>query len=176
MDLYSYLSNQPVNRTDHYGTMDDGERAAKIAAFNQWYEEQHADMSWLNNLPACPSKIAVNNGTPRYCGSSSGTWGSISSANQTYHPGAKWEMRSSNYFGAGQQCTYSSNGMLITSGLAAGTPDRQSASFLNGFYLGHYFSDVSPFDAARELDGPENLGEFTGKYLEVRPPSQGGGA
>jgi len=89
-------------------------------------------------------------------------------------------MRSNTYFGPGQQCNYDASGQLITSGLGAGTPDRESPSFINFLYTSHYATDVDTYFMAGKLDGIDvttgQLGPNLRKYLEVRPPDQGGGS
>lgn len=141
--------------------------------FDQWVVIEQADTGWLNGLSDCPDKICVENGQPKNC--DNGQWKSLGSASQTFHPGASWCMRSDTSSGSGQQCCYDKQGDLITSGLGAGTPDRQAASARNGLYLNHYNHDVAPFNIAWDLDGGI-LGLNLSKYLAVRPPSQGGGS
>jgi len=68
---------------------------------------------------------------------------------------------------------YKSDGTLATDGLAAGTPDRGAVSFWN-LALIHYWNDVWSFNLAKRLDG-RTTGSHVGQYMEVRPPSQGGG-
>ncbi|NER00923.1 MAG: hypothetical protein F6K30_30240 [Cyanothece sp. SIO2G6] len=85
-----------------------------------------------------------------------------------YHPGAEWEYRTaqdrvgtfisptlpegSPTLRPGQQCTYSSDGRLITHGAGAGTPDAYSPQ-VTGIGQGwvsnnsHTFWDVKPFNA-----------------------------
>jgi RHS repeat-associated protein len=141
--------------------------------YNEWVALEQADAGWLSNIPDCPDKICVANGQPQDC--DNGQWKSLGAASQTFHPGASWCMRSDTSSGPGQQCCYDSQGDLITSGLGAGTPDRQAASFWNGIFLNHYFHDVAPFNIAWQLDGGA-LGPNLSAYLAVRPPSQGGGS
>ena len=144
----------------------------ETATFNRWYDREKNDLSWLDGLPDCPDKICVVSGEPIKC--TNGEWSGFSTE-PSYHPGAHWCMRSSNSFGGAQQCCYNKKGGLIKSGLGAGTPDRASASFWNFLWLNHYFKDVQPFEVAWRLDGGPPAGEFLNKYLEVRPPNQGGG-
>jgi RHS repeat-associated protein len=141
--------------------------------FNAWVALEQADTGWLSTISDCPDNIRIVNGQPQNCDQSQ--WKSFGAANQTFHPGASWCMRSNTSSGPGQQCCYDSHGDLITSGLGAGTPDRQAASFWNGLYLNHYFHDVAPFNIAWQLDGGI-LGSHLRAYLAVRPPSQGGGS
>jgi hypothetical protein len=77
---------------------------------------------WYDKLPPCPctyteaQKLAKQNGSG---------WMDCGAANQTYHYGASTEVRwkPSKHGQPGQQCTYDANGNLITSGIAAGSPD-----------------------------------------------------
>ncbi|MFA7173752.1 MAG: RHS repeat-associated core domain-containing protein, partial [Kiritimatiellia bacterium] len=140
--------------------------------FDQWVALEMADTGWLSSIPNCPDKICIENGQPKNCNNNQ--WNSLSSASQTFHPGASWCMRSNTSSGSGQQCCYDKQGHLITSGLGAGTPDRQAASIRSGFYLSHYQHDVAPFNIAWDLDGGV-LGQNLSKYFTVRPPSQGKG-
>ena len=147
---------------------------SKQQLFDEWVELERADTSWLATIPDCPDKICVVNGQPKDC--NNGQWESIDEADQQYHKGAKWCMRSNTYRGAGQQCCYDKDGKLITDGTGAGTPDRYAPAVLNGIYLMHYIHDVVPYYYALELDGDEEAGPHFLKYLQARPPSKGGGS
>ena len=177
LNLYSMVGNDAVNYVDLLGRDRLGDfpkpergRLTREESFDRWYKGQ-SDVGWTDDLPNCPDKICIVDGKPENC--SAENWGSISDANQ-FHPGAKWCMRSSNSSGGAQQCCYDEDGKIIKSGLGAGTPDKASASFINYVYLNHYFQDVAPFQLAWDLDGGV-LGSYLSKYLEVRPPNQGGG-
>ena len=193
MNLYQYEKSNPVNNTDPSGlyTLLDAKNSfcrekypitrlerdkcrATITdqeTYDEWAKLEAADMGWVATLQKCPDRICIANDKPISC--SNGTWDKLGDADQDYHPKAKWTMRSSNSFGYGQQCAYRGDGTLITEiSLAAGTPDRAAASVLNIFnHIGH---DVKPFKLAEKLDG-EVLGSNLRKYLQVRPPCQGGG-
>ncbi len=84
---------------------------------------------WYEELPDCPcslSEIPENNQTPGFDGRWSDSF-CYQIFTDTYHYGAETEIRwIPTTQGAGQQCTYDSNGNLITSGIAAGSPDRRS--------------------------------------------------
>jgi hypothetical protein len=167
------VNGNPVNFIDSQGLFNTAPYQNQWAQdrFNKWYDANR-DVSWTNSLPSCPDKIKVECGEPKNC--TRGNWGSLNKANQTYHPGAKWCMRSKGSSGSAQQCCYNSDGNLIISGLGAGTPDKQCASATNWLYLNHYYSDVRAFNDAWKLDRGVQ-GDYLTKYLEVRPPSQGGG-
>ena len=125
-------------------------------------------------IPDCPDKICVVNGQPKDC--NNGQWEGIEEADQRYHYGAKWCMRSNTYRESGQQCCYNEQGELIRDARkGAGTPDRYAPAVLNGIYLMHYFHDVVPYYYALELDGDE-LGVNFDAYISVRPPNPGGGS
>jgi hypothetical protein len=181
LNLYAFVFNSPTYYIDDLGARPeydfpknddrfDNDPPTRAESFDRWYEGQ-SDVGWTDDLPSCPDKICIVDGEPQDC--STGNWGSISEANE-FHPGAKWCMRSDNASGGAQQCCYDEDGKIIKSGLGAGTPDKASASFLNFVYLNHYFQDVAPFQAAWDLDGGV-LDIYLSKYLEVRPPNQGGG-
>jgi len=150
-----------------------------------WYRHELADMGWLSLLPDCPSSIKTCNGSPLDC--DNGDWEELVNKSESwairkYHDGAEWCMRSRSFSGHAQQCCYDAAGGLITDGIAAGTPDRAAASYKKGLYLSHYLEDVEPFDWAWRFDDMNNRATGTtpphwhiDRYLEVRPPNQGGG-
>ena len=165
------------------------------AKFYIWYEADKAEgTAWMDNLPNCPDCIKIgSDGKPENC--TNGQWSEIQELeeNNFYHPGAKWAMRSNELWGfesgVQQQCTYDKHGYLIKSGMAAGTPDKGTGNvwgytkhygkvlFIdhNGGSSEHEDQDVIPFEEALELDGGEE-GFYVKKYLELRPPNQGGGS
>ena len=110
------------------------------AKFNIWYEADKAEgTAWLNNLPNCPDCIKIGaDGKPEKC--TNGQWSEITPADQKYHPGAKWAMRSNELWGLDigfqQQCTYDKDGFLIKSGPIAGTPDKSAGNVLSGVIFG----------------------------------------
>ncbi len=134
--------------------------------FNEWIALELANTAWLSNIPDCPDKICVVDGVPNQC--DNGQWNSLGEASQTFHPGAKWCMRSKEFSGSAQQCCYDESGDLMTALPAAETPDRYAAGFFNGVYLLHYWHDVQTYNLA------VRLGRLA-DYGRVRPPSRGGG-
>jgi len=102
---------------------------------------------------------------------------------EKYHPGASYDLRSTSrrryYRGAGQQCTYDSNGKLITHGVGAGTADRvaPTGGVIDALVGGHGSSDVQPAEWAWRLDKllgyAKGDGPYFKKYLEVRPINNG---
>ncbi|WP_161949926.1 hypothetical protein [Desulfofustis glycolicus] len=127
------------------------------------------DRSWLNGLAECPDKICLS-GDKEPINCDNGEWSDCSEPSPKHHPyPTKWCMRSSNLTGPGQQCCYTKDGDLIKEGLAAGTPDRYTGKWQNTA-THHYLHDVETYNLAVELDRAES------DYLDVRPPSQGGGS
>jgi hypothetical protein len=114
---------------------------------------------WKNSLDGCPCTRTAAQANPRFIDSTNFLITKI------YHPGAVWEYRTSNdavstyssptlpdgspILRPGQQCTYSADGLLITDGSGAGTPDAYSPEVTRtGQGLvsddSHTFWDVSP--------------------------------
>lgn len=83
---------------------------------------------WYDRLPACPCTYReALDLVERGC--NNGTWEDCMDASMTFHYGASFEVRWYDDAGgliAGQQCTYSLDSALITSGIAAGSPDMAS--------------------------------------------------
>jgi hypothetical protein len=118
---------------------------------------QKADSTtlWYNKLPACPCRSPDYAGVVLHDG-----WARDKADLNKYHKGAFSSYRSypaiktSEGYSC-QQCCYDRNGDLITSGRAAGTPDKISACrgenskgimTIRPFGLiGHYFRDVHPW-------------------------------
>ncbi|MFI4916195.1 MAG: RHS repeat-associated core domain-containing protein [Phycisphaerales bacterium JB060] len=115
---------------------------------------------WADTLPPCPCNIGVPPQNPV-----ERMWKDPSEADQRYHPGAKWCMRTKGlpYREEGQQCCYDASGDLITSGQGAGTPDLWSPNEPIDLER-HLHYDVRPFEACRRA-GLLDL------YFEVRPPN-----
>ncbi len=97
---------------------------------------------WLSVLPNCPCTRAGALANPALWGPDANpilSW---------FHPGAASSFRSNSTFATipgsahGQQCTYDSNGNLLTEGPGAGTPDSWSP-VTNG--ASHFTSDVLPW-------------------------------
>jgi|GEM_PF-2411703 len=83
------------------------------------------DKPWYEDLPPCPCTYKEAQDSAKRKGSG---WSDCGPANQTYHYGAVNEVRwTPDKVGKpGQQCTYDAKGNLITSGIAAGSPDKTS--------------------------------------------------
>ena len=115
---------------------------------------------WADTLPPCPCSVGVPPQNP-----SDRVWKNPSEADQRYHPGAEWCMRTKGlpYREEGQQCCYDSGGNLITSGAGAGTPDLWAPN--EPIDTGrHWYHDVRPFEACRRA-GLLDL------YFDARPPN-----
>lgn len=117
---------------------------------------------WKDALDACPCTRNEAQANSRFADQ---TYPIIT---ERYHPGAEWEYRSSldavHIYTSptlpvgspslipGQQCTYSADGLLITGGTGAGTPDAYAPVItLPGEGLisdnSHTFWDVTPADS-----------------------------
>ena len=117
--------------------------------------------------------------------------GAVRTKNNTYlHHDAKYEMRSGPVSGGhGHQATYTADGVLIGSPIAAGTADIAAPYYANDMLRArtgdkHLRQDVQPFLRALQLDGnpvlPRDIyrnlnrpciykGSNTDKYIEKRP-------
>src|SRR5262249_7542987 len=136
----------------------------------QWalYEEKRGS-EWLKRLPSCPCDIGSPPKKPPLF-----LWLDVEPADQKYHPGATWCIRSipGEIYAPGQQCCYDNQGKLITHGEAAGTPDVV-APYLWGSGTGtpispilHYWQDVRSFEMCKSA-GMLDI------YLKYRPPNNG---
>ncbi len=105
---------------------------------------------WYEPLPPCPCTYKEAQDSAKRAGSG---WLDCGAASQTYHYGATNEVRWAGKSGdPGQQCTYDSNGDLITSGIAAGSPDKVSPQTCGDLSWNmvvnvpqHYKNDVYPY-------------------------------
>lgn len=113
---------------------------------------------WLNVLPDCPCTDAEARG--------SSDWSGPGACQPPYHIDAASGYRSARGYESvpgtnhGQQCCYDSDGLLITDGAGAGTPDLVQApsgvgAALEGIFgsgpgpraaFNHYEMDVKPFN------------------------------
>jgi hypothetical protein len=143
--------------------------------FDEWFSLESANTAWRDALPDCPKclKFSLGSfGNTNVENPDSNTWDDPSSIFPG-HPGAKYCMRSKNpagSFQSGQQCCYDSLAILMTTGEAAGTPDRKHASFvwppLDSSADTHWAHDVDTHDLAKKLGRGSD-------YLIVRPPNEG---
>jgi len=164
------------------------------ANFLDWYNDEKADMDWLDDIPACPCSIMcsvtktcwsgsrdptpITYVTSEICNPDSDIWSSPSSAwnifNRfywtelwgSYHDGGHYEIRTlpRNHNGHGNQCIYNSDGDLITTTPTAGTADKAAPGSGNG----HHEHDVAPYECTQSLGD-----EYVDKYFEVRPVNGG---
>ena len=145
--------------------------------YDIWIEIESRDLSWTSDLPKCPPCLP---GTPdSFHSPDDEVWDEPHTPWEAakYHPGAVWEIRTLNASsrGAGNQCTYDANGMLIRTKYGCGTADRVQATS-NPFKIvigwlfssGHIDHDVTPFDLAYKLDGNTH-GQNVDAYIRVRP-------
>ena len=162
-------------------------------SFQNWYNTEKQDLSWLSELPKVYEYINIISGTaeePEPVDCDPENWYPVQTASTYFHPDAFFEMRSiSTNGGHGHQAAYSQSGQLILSGVSAGTADKRApSSLLFGSTdvidpFPHVNEDVIPFMWALHLDGNPveqdtttltrpifHSGAFVDKYLEVRPP------
>ena len=143
--------------------------------FEEWLRLEVNDMSWTNNLPACPKCLVFKGGKPVSPGTEWSEPKKVFNAKK-FHPNAVWEIRTAKPLknGAGNQCTYDSSGNLITDEFGSGTADRSQAPGETGvvfqllFNYGHIAHDVEPFELALDLDGGTH-GSHVRQYISVRP-------
>ncbi len=138
----------------------------------QWAaEEENAPKVWLRLIPGCPCLLPCRPDNPSM-NPNPALWFDPEPADQKYHPGAHWCMRSKpvgaasarrpTSCGYGQQCCFDRQGRLITGGPGAGTPDYYAPVGLR-CALKHYRADVEPFWWCKNA-GLLNV------YLQYRPP------
>jgi hypothetical protein len=106
---------------------------------------------WYDGVPDCPCDYE----TARKLGTTpnpAGTWKDFGGADPWYslhdfHYGAVSEVRwlPTQKGNPGQQCTYDSDGDLITAGIAAGSPDKVSPDGMFGLPGGHWDADMKPW-------------------------------
>ena len=139
--------------------------------FEAWYELEIEDMSWRSGLPTCPCTLCFEEGEPVKPKSNTDVeWekpGKINILSKKGHPGGTYEMRShANSYGAGQQCVYDEDGVILNDTEdGPGTEDRKSPSL---FIWEHTGNDVTPFYSAKSLDNGSLLGPHVQKYFNVR--------
>ncbi len=150
---------------------------SKQELYDIWVEIESRDLSWINELPVCPPCLP---GIPgKFHSPDSEIWDEPHTPYKAsiYHPGAVWEIRTlkATSKGAGNQCTYDANGVLIRTKYGHGTSDRAQVTFniillATNYYTseGHIGNDVEPFDLAYSLDG-NRYGRNVDLYIRVRP-------
>jgi len=114
-------------------------------------DKPEEEEQWYSDLPDCPCTLADLRNVLGGTQDPVGIWELENSASQTFHYGARYEARwvPGDEAGlAGQQCTYDTEGDLITAGIAAGSPDRFSPGTHDdpSYWVGaHAATDVSPW-------------------------------
>ncbi len=151
-------------------------------AFDEWCVE-YVDTAWVNVLPPVYSRLGDGNSDPEP-GVLNQSWLGPNVLNSFYHHEAAFDMRSLSFDGHGHQATYSTTGILIPSGISAGTADFEWHLDIIG--QDHVSEDVLPFVWAAQLDG--NPVEYAGlnmtyalirksssldQYFARRPPHTG---
>lgn len=203
--MYGIVGNSPIDRNDRLGlvgfpypgdppplpkpptTPPPAEENA-CAKFEQWYQNEKADPSWMDGLPDCPCHIwfetrctpiygygATINGHKLLVSSDSEAgWKAdpswiVLAKKVRFGSTAEHVIRSKpEANGARQECNYDASGDLLTHGPGAGTVDRGSGS-------NHNKLDVEPYFLAEQCDKIKGGNSSVLKYLEVRPINNGNG-
>jgi RHS repeat-associated protein len=159
--------------------------------FMEWYSKEVQDLSWTDEIPACPCSImctvkhrcfdrstrsdktwttkSICNPAPDIYTDPDSAWNPthkffITELWGSYHDGGHYEIRTKSGK-HGNQCIYDSDGNLITKIPTAGSADKVSPNSTEG---SHMNEDVYPFDWAKVL------GEaYIRLYFEVRPVNGG---
>ena len=161
--------------------------------FEAWYNSEIVDTEWMQELPPVFNRIELPNRLAGWTGNIARPdrnfnpylYGVPHAANTRFHPDGYYELRSYKTPGGhGHQVFFDNSGLLLKSGVSAGSADR-AAPFpenLNPFL--HEEADVIPFMWALHLDGNPTMqtwtktnltrpimheGFYIGRYLEVRP-------
>ena len=114
---------------------------------------------WLSVLPNCPCIIGSPPKNP-----DGKIWNDPEKGDSVHHPGAAHCIRSKPTPGGhGQQCCYNHDGLLITEGTAAGTPDYGG---FPEYWFGHTVDDVLSFWACCRAG-------VLWRYYKWRPPNNG---
>ena len=153
INLYVYVQNDPVNWSDPWGlySLKDAQHSlvareivpenvdklyvtySDTQIFDEWLRLERNDTGWLDE-PGCSN---------------------------SEHKGATYEMRSRPTPGGhASQCSYDSEGNLMTGIPAGGTADRGAWAF--GTRYRHYTDDYKPWKLAEKLNRRED-------YYDVRP-------
>jgi len=175
-----------------------------LTNFDQW-SANNQDLGWLNALPAVYSIVHLDTNldaiNPEPSSLACSNWKDNKpfsmffdmGADTYYHPDADYEIRSEEVAGGhGHQACYNQAGVLIRSGVSAGTADRAFYGNTSGANS-HVNLDAIPFVWAVQLDGAPAQGEdgifpdyssmdnpimhegkFIGEYIDLRPPIANG--
>ena len=137
--------------------------------FTEWLRLERAVGQWWKNLPKCPKKICVkendeaeNPDSNVWSDSNLGPIDSI--VISVFHPGAEFEIRTLGGVKGvpqGNQCTYDSQGDIITSIPAAGSADYYGPNN-PGCFGKHQDHDVATYKLAKRVNRIPD-------YFSVRP-------
>ena len=179
---------------------------ATLANFEQWLVDNQ-DLGWLAGLPALYSNVHLDENleaiNPEPAALACSNWKNNApfslffdmGADTYYHPDADHEIRSEEVAGGhGHQACYNAAGLLIRSGVSAGTADRAFYGNTSGANS-HVDLDAIPFVWAVQLDGSPAQGQegifpnyssmdnpimhegrFIDQYIQRRPPIANGRA
>jgi hypothetical protein len=112
--------------------------------FDDWHARFSVEKAWLAELPAAYSALGPNNSDPE----PEGIWSAPKPPPKYYHHTASFDMRSKPIHGHGHQACYDEHGLIIRTGVCAGSADWGPAATLK-----HMQNDVKPFIRALNLDG-----------------------
>ena len=126
--------------------------------FNEWFKNNQ-DISWTSDLEPCPCTLDEDCLDKK-------KWRTPTTELHGFHEGASKCMRSVPKNGHANQCCYTEDGDLITSGGGQGSADL-SAAELPTLHK-HPVDDVYPAQWAKFLDAG-TWGDCSRAYLTVRP-------
>eukprot|EP01029_Cantina_marsupialis_P007650 TRINITY_DN18608_c0_g1_i2.p1 TRINITY_DN18608_c0_g1~~TRINITY_DN18608_c0_g1_i2.p1 ORF type:complete len:264 (-),score=9.43 TRINITY_DN18608_c0_g1_i2:209-1000(-) len=116
----------------------------------EWAESERNNegIGWLDELPDCPCHMSeITESIKTKTRLNGYKWNKDLIMFGVHHPEpAVYSFRSSTvkkYLKYSQQCVYTKDGLLVTDGLGAGTPDKFHSPFR---WFSHYFHDVIPFN------------------------------
>jgi RHS repeat-associated protein len=140
------------------------------SGYKNWYNK-NSDLSWVDKLPDCPCEIEKEGD----CWKTKDGWDKPAPPSGGYHSGATVCMRSKhntpigtvNPLESANQCCYSEDGKLITSGSGMGSADYYQGRVIT--FGVHWLNDMRPADIAKILDGGDASGPCSMAYLKVRP-------
>jgi hypothetical protein len=151
--------------------------------FDVWYANENPP-TWTANLPSMFSSITVKPSLLRPDRNMNPKLYNFPTVKDTrMHPNAFFEMRSlPDADDHVHQLCFDKNGLLITSGVSAGSADKSQTPGIGNWSYAHITNDVNPFIWALQLDGNPAEQDFTNlsspmmhegayirKYLQCRP-------
>ncbi len=152
-----------------------------VTEFEDWHRE-NSDLAWLDELPIPYGWVILEGGgvfgpliepkdpEPEDCETQ--RWQKPKHQDDFYHPAGIYKMRSEVAAnGAGHQAIFNASGILITSGISAGSADRSAPLSLSNRTSDHEDTDVRPFIWALQIDGnPVGRSPFV-SYLNLSAPA-----